>query len=153
MSTAIPRTVRTDVRELLEKYLYALDFEDYNALEECFTDDAELTYDVKPYKFVGGRDLAVWVKTAHEAHQAHSAHVMGSMSLNFAGERVVARSFVVANLATPMDSGFAVKVRGIRYDDELVSGQSGWRICRRVHAPLWQYECSGRALTDIGTPS
>ena len=142
--------VRPQLRAVLEQYLCALDFHDYGSLADCFTPDAALTYDVRPYRFVGGRALAEWVQTAHRRHGALSAHVLSSVTIAEATQRATARSLVVANLARPAESGYAVTVRGIRYDDEFAETEDGWRISRRTHRPLWQFEARGPRLADIG---
>jgi hypothetical protein len=33
-------------------------------------------------------------------------------------------------------------VRGIRYIDDLVRTDGGWRIARREHRTLWQYDAT-----------
>lgn len=140
----------SEVREVLETYLFCLDSSDFESLADCFTDDAALTYDIVPYRFVGGRALAAWVAAAHELHRSHTFHVLGTVHVSATAPTASARSHVIATLATPVDSGHSVTVRGVRYDDELVETPDGWKICRRTHVPLWQYQATGHALSDIG---
>lgn len=137
------------IRGVLEKYLACADLADHDAMAECFTDDAILSYDVLPHRFVGGRALADWVAAFHERTDSQGTHVMGNATIGEGSPRVPVISHVVANQAIPSDSGYVVKVRGIRYDDEFVETSQGWRIARRTHIPLWQYELPGDPLTDV----
>ena len=144
---------RAQIRAVLDRYLSALDFGDYAALTECFTADAVLSYDTRPYRFVGGEQLARWVQSAHQAHHACATHILGSVEITPSATTAAARSLVVANLAKSTRDGFAVTVRGIRYDDELRRAPQGWQISRRTHSPLWQFDATGQQLDDIGAVS
>jgi len=141
--------VNAQVRVVLEDYLFAADLEDYDLMADCFTDDADVSYDLKPHKFVGGRALAEWVAAAHARSRSVRTHVMANCHIAREGAMVRAVSNVLATLAIPTESGYDIKVRGLRYDDELVETERGWKISRRTHIPLWQYEATGDALMDI----
>lgn len=143
--------VRSNVRVVLEDYLYSLDAQDFDLLANCFTDDAEISYDLKPHTFVGGRALAEWVADTHARSRAMTLHTLGNVHITVDARTVSAVSHVVAHLAKGVAEGYTVKSRGIRYDDELVETAEGWRICRRTHRPIWQCEGTGQPLGDIDT--
>ncbi len=135
------------VRSVLERYLYCLDAGDYAGLAACFTDDAELAYDVLPHRFVGGRALADWIAEVHDRTGSRSTHVLANARVDSTGPGVAAASsHVVATLARPVNTGYAVRVRGIRYEDELVETAEGWRIGKRTHLPQWTYDAEGGGL-------
>ncbi|HSS08596.1 MAG TPA: nuclear transport factor 2 family protein [Acidimicrobiales bacterium] len=61
------------------------------------------------------------------------------------GDSAHAETKAVAYL-TKEDTGTVV-TRGLRYSDDCVRGETGWRIQRRIHRADWQYEVSATAIT------
>ncbi len=49
---------------------------------------------------------------------------------------VLADTFVIATVV----GADRVRVRGLRYLDELVEVARRWHIHKRTHIPIWQYE-------------
>ena len=125
---------RTAVLALLHRYALACDERDVDALRACFTPDARAEY--------SGVRLAAGVDHIVEhlrglTRVPLTQHVVGTAVVDVAGDRARATSYITAHLVRRAGDGHEVVHRGLRYDDELVRTESGWRIRERVHRVLW----------------
>ena len=127
------------IRDVLEKYFYGLDRRDFAALADCFTSDAYGEYD-------GGKTIHVGREAIIEALRGitqftFSTHLPGSTMIDVDRDRAKTETTGVAFLVVDEggDKG-RILVRGLRYIDDFVKTPEGWRICHRVHIPIWQYE-------------
>lgn len=125
---------RAAIVELLNRYAQCCDRREFEAVGDCFTDDARAEY--------SGRRLEPGVRhiVAHMAPLARlaaSQHVVGSATVEVDGDSAVASSYTVAHLVRPVTDGHEVVHRGLHYADRLVRTDAGWRIRERVHQVLW----------------
>ena len=67
----------------------------------------------------------------------NSSHAPANQVITIEGDAAVADTLVVAHVMGP--SG-PIGVRGLRYIDNLTRTDQGWRIHRRQHLVLWQYD-------------
>lgn len=67
----------------------------------------------------------------------HSCHAPANQVITVEGDRAVADTLAVAHIVVP---GRPVSVRGLRYIDDLIRTDHGWRINSRQHLVLWQYD-------------
>jgi hypothetical protein len=66
----------------------------------------------------------------------HTSHTPGSQTITIDGDTATADTLVTAVLV--LGDG-PVTVRGLRYRDDLMRTEDGWRISLRRHSVLWQY--------------
>jgi ketosteroid isomerase-like protein len=119
---------------LLHRYALACDERDVDALRACFTADARAEY--------SGVRLAPGVEHILEhlqglARVPLTQHVVGTVTVEVDGDVARATSYTTAHLVRPVGEGHEVVHRGLRYDDQLVRTDDGWRIRERVHRVLW----------------
>jgi 3-phenylpropionate/cinnamic acid dioxygenase small subunit len=125
---------RARIVELLVRYAFCCDDRDFEGAGGCFTADAQAEY--------SGVRLPRGVAhiVAHLRPLANlpaTQHIVGSVGVRLAGHRATSRSYVVAHLVRATGDGHEVVHRGLRYDDELVRTDDGWRIADRLHRVLW----------------
>jgi hypothetical protein len=123
-----------EVVALLHRYALACDERDFDSLRACFTPDARAEY--------SGVRLPAGVEHILEhlqglARVPLSQHVVGTVTVDVTGDRARATSYATAHLVRPAGEGHEVVHRGLRYDDDLVLTDEGWRISERVHRVLW----------------
>lgn len=121
------------VRDACMRYWAGLDQGDAELFGSAFTADAELSL------FGGERVVKIADMITEERFGggfAHTCHSVASQTVTVTGDTATANSFVVAHLI--LEEG-PILVRGLRYRDRLVRDGSGWRIARREHHALWQY--------------
>ena len=133
------------VRRVLDRYMSALDDLDLDALRGCFTDDADIEHDLKPVRFTGGNAFAEGARILGRFRARD--HAISNVVMTVGDDEASVRWRGTATLAEQD----RIIVRGVRYEDQLVLGRDGWKIRRRRHMPLWQYEvaASALALPDI----
>ena len=130
------------VRNVLERYLYAVDSRDEKALASCFTADAKAHYH-KGYAtevfLQRNTEIAKFLLDRTSVYSSTN-HLTSNASITIDGDRANAITHAIAHVITSSDG--RVLVRGLRYIDELVRAADGWSIQSRVHVPLWQYEAA-----------
>ena len=124
------------IRNTVERYMFGVDARDLDTLTGCFTPDATAIYhrgteDERTTS--GGAAIARQVFDSCSRFTA-SNHGISSFVATVEGDRAAANTFAVAHVIVG-DTGL---MRGLRYEDSLIRQPDGWRICRRVHTPLWQ---------------
>lgn len=129
---------KADVRDLIETYMFGVDAKDLEALLSCFAPEAEALYHkgtVDEKAVIGGAAIAHGVFESCSRFSA-SNHSISNVVVQVEGDRARANTFAVAHVIVA-EKGL---VRGLRYEDVLMRGDSGWTIHSRVHTPLWQTE-------------
>ena len=121
------------VYDVLVRYAHAIDSRDFDAVGECFAEDAHATY--------AGRDLpasrAAIVSFLRESVTSEaSTHMVGGVRIDVEDDH--ARSEQTA-FAVHLEQG-RVRLRGLRYLDRLERRQGGWQIVERLHEPVWTAE-------------
>ncbi|MDR5765852.1 MULTISPECIES: nuclear transport factor 2 family protein [unclassified Caballeronia] len=135
---------RMRIREVLEDYLGSLDDKDYDAIANCFTEDAVSHYNNEPHELKGGKGVAEWLHRM-AAYNA-TIHALGNARIKVDGDKAVAHSIVTATLHAG-DEGFGrVQVRTIDYVDQLVKVNGEWKIANRMHKPTMQYDAPSQSM-------
>ena len=126
------------VRDVLENYFHALDTRDEDRLRACFTDDAVVTHhhgSESEFTLSGSAEIARYFCNLMRKFTATS-HARSNSVVDVAGDTATAATLATVHVV----SGDLVRVRGIKYVDELLRVDGGWRVNKRTHAQLWQYE-------------
>jgi hypothetical protein len=127
------------IRSIVERYFNAVDRRDYELLTTCFTQDVEVEFNLDPKIVVHDRDELIAFMQRFP-HSTASSHGLSNISVLVEGDTASAVTFAVVHAVIgPVDGG-PILIRGLRYDDQLRREGGTWRICRRSHNPLWQYE-------------
>lgn len=133
---------RLAIRELVNRYFFAIDDRDEALLASCFTAEATAHYHkgfVTEVRLKNGGDIARFLLDRTSVYSATN-HVASNMNI---ARHVDTARVVIHTVATcVVGSQGKVLVRGIRYEDDLVREPDGWRIRHRVHIPQWQYEAA-----------
>lgn len=122
------------VRDACMRYWAGVDQKDAQLFGSAFTADAELSL------FGGERVVQIADMIAAGklgGDYRHTCHTLANQTVTVTGDTATADSFVIAHLVP--ETG-PILVRGLRYQDDLVRDGSGWRIARRQHHTLWQYD-------------
>ncbi len=125
-------TSSTSARRCM-RYWAGFDRGDRDLMLSAFTPDATLSL------FGGERTMSVADLAAGGSapQTAQRMHAPGSQVITVDGDRVTADTFVVSHLVP--DEG-PILVRGLRYLEDLVRTDDGWRVRHLQHFQLWQYD-------------
>lgn len=118
-----------EISDLIGRYCMLFDDEDWQGLEQLWTDDAAFV--VEDVAFEGRRVLVDFLSTCLPAGY-RTKHMISRPLVEVAtdGRHATARTDVVWIAAN-----FENTIVG-RYEDELVRGAHGWQFARRVERPV-----------------
>jgi hypothetical protein len=128
------------IRNVLERYLFAIDTRDEAAVASCFMADATAQYHKGFATEVFLKENRAIAKFLLDRTSVYSTtnHTTSNASITINGDRARAVTHAIAHVVVA--SPAKVLIRGLRYEDDLVRRPDGWFIRHRVHNPLWQYE-------------
>lgn len=130
---------RSEIGVVIERYFHTMDARDWAGFADCFTEGAVMTLHHgtgSDTPLNGRRAIAETIQGRIDSYDA-TVHARGNVEIALDGDRARASTHAVAYILLKG----AVLVRGLRYVDELERAAAGsWRIARRLHIPLWQYE-------------
>jgi SnoaL-like domain len=130
------------IRATIERYFFAVDSKNLEALLHCFTSDAQAEYHCGTAEhrvIIGGEEICADVY-AGCGRFASSSHCVANSSVEILDDFADTDTFAVAHVLM----GGNMLVRGLRYQDRLRRTPNGWRIHLRKHAPQWQYEIAAQ---------
>lgn len=115
------------------RYWAGVDQRDAHLFGSAFAPDAQIALSGAPFVDIG--DI---LRRGLDGGFAHTSHSLASQSITLGGDGTGSvTSFAVAHL---VDHEGSILVRGLRYDDAVVQVGEEWRIARREHRVLWQYD-------------
>jgi len=140
---------RLEIEDVIIRYANAVDFQDDDLLETCFTDDATASFAGVPAG-PGGAAIVAFLVSLRGAPVIGSTHRFGNVVVTLNGDEadVQSRAVVYGVRGEPLQ----LRMRGITYHDHFVRTAAGWRIARRVHSPSWEGASDNVPLTPIARP-
>jgi ketosteroid isomerase-like protein len=130
------------LREVVERYFAAVDLGDWALLASCFTENGTVHLNDGT---AGERILRGPQAVVEEYRRILDAgiprlHAAAHVRTTGTGDSATGVTRALAHLGVlPADSG-RMLVRGIHYADEFVRADGGWKLQRRRHRALWEYE-------------
>ncbi len=122
---------RFEIQDLLADYCHAIDTQNFDALNEIFTEDA-----IVDYTAVGGakgnlEETKVYLSVALEKFTGMQ-HMLGLPQVNIEGDAAYARTICFNPMVIDREGQPHVFFVGIWYVDKLVRTDAGWRIQHRA---------------------
>jgi ketosteroid isomerase-like protein len=126
-------SAEVEILDVLARYARGLDIRDFAMVAACFAPDATAEYSGRQF---AGADAIVAFVHAVERFRA-TTHVITNAVVEVDGDRATAHSQAVAYMVSSEAEPDIVRIRGIRYDDELARIGGKWRITKRLHRADW----------------
>lgn len=123
------------IDELLVSYATALDNRDWALLEQCFVEDAQVTY-LGRSPLEGRQAVIDYCRTALSRFEL-TQHLVGNHAVELGDQSAEATSYVRAEHILHRDGERCRWSLGGRYEDRLVRTGQGWRIAERALIHLW----------------
>jgi len=122
---------RLEIQDLLARYSHAIDFRDWDALDDVFTPDARIDYSETGGAKGSFAEIKAWLPKGLERFPVYQ-HMVATTRLKLDGDRATSRTI----LFNPMlhkhaDGTEQVFFVGLWYRDQLVRTAEGWRIADR----------------------
>jgi ketosteroid isomerase-like protein len=154
LDTALLRDVadRQQITELMYRYAAGVQQRDPEVVTACFSDDAVLEYGsavvegidaVRQYFSDSMAALSSGAPLAALDETIISTPVMTNVLIDIDGDTAHAVHTCLAIHAGRAGEHGRVLVNGTRNTDELVRTPEGWRIQRREHATVWNFDVEG----------
>ena len=126
-----------EIRQLLARYNFAVDFGDADGWADCFTPDGVFRCTPEGGPLTGrhaGRDaLVAYAVTHHGASGGRARHWNWNLEIAGDGDTATMRCYLAAYAATGTEAPAALRVTGV-YRDALVKVDGRWLFAERhVH--------------------
>jgi hypothetical protein len=134
---------RWDILDTVTRYFTAIDRRDFELLRRVFTVDVDAVFEGT--QVAGGIDRLLAFVTGTSDVRLPVPVIDLQLSMHFIGNHVAtvdgdiahAETYALAHLVDRPRGEPRMRTRGLRYVDELVRGDAGWRIRRREHLCDW----------------
>lgn len=123
---------RLEIQELLVAYSHAIDFRNFDELDQVFTPDAHIDYTVfggpaGPYP-----EIKKYLSETMPIFKSYY-HMVATSKVELDGDTATGVTICHNPMVLPLpDGGEHVFVCGLWYRDDYVRTPDGWRIARRV---------------------
>jgi hypothetical protein len=130
-------SARLEIQDLLARYTYAVDSQDWDVLDRTFTPDAAIDYTATGGISGSYAEAKAWLRATLPGPFASTMHMLGlpviDLSDPTAGDSTPRAARVRAYLDNPMrmddgHGGLKIVELGAVYHAELVRTADGWRI-------------------------
>jgi SnoaL-like protein len=121
---------RLDIQDLITAYSYAIDFHEWNGLDDIFTADATLDFTATGGESGDLPAMKDWLARTLTRFAGHQ-HLVATSAVALDGDRASARSLCHNPMYLDVDGHQQVLFVGLWYEDDLVRTPLGWRIRSR----------------------
>lgn len=146
------------IRGLIEQYCYAMDRRNYELMRDVFTPDADLSYCGGLRRFTGGEAMRYVLDEMMTAFGPID-HAISSLRITVAndatgstnsdnGDTATAEYHIIATMLKVDEPKMVIRV--VDFKDELRRTTKGWRIKKRRHTPMMQYELPSAKINFPG---
>jgi hypothetical protein len=121
---------RLEIQDLITAYSYAVDFRQFEDLDDIFSADGEL--DLTATGGIAGplSEVKQWLGTVLPNFAAHQ-HLVATSQVVVDADTATARSICHNPMVLDADGKQSLLVVGLWYLDEFVRTEAGWRIRKR----------------------
>ncbi len=129
---------RLAIQDLLTRYAWAVDTQDWDLFRTVFTADAHLDYTANPGGVKGSLDEVVpWLKQSLSAF-AVSQHLLNNFDIVLNGDLATARTQMTNPMGAKLrEGGLHWFFIGGSYHDDLVRINGAWKITQRIEKTAW----------------
>lgn len=129
---------RLEIQDLITRYAYAIDEQDWNALDRVFTPDA-----VIDYTDLGGAKGSLSETKAYLAQAMPTfpafQHLSTTTRIDIDGDKARTKTILFNPMVMNHEGEERVFFIGLWYNDELVRTADGWRIKHRREQKCWSF--------------
>ena len=125
---------RADIIDLTHRYCWALDENDWDALDAVFLPDATALLGTR--RANNRQEIKATCSAALSPLDA-SQHIAATHQITVDGDRATCRCYLHAQHIRNGAAAGPNYIVGGRYDDELVRTSDGWRIRHRTLTVMW----------------
>lgn len=125
------------IRETLLQYAAGVDRKDWPLMTACFTDDCTGVWN--GVELNGTQAIVEYINQAASNFSIRSsAHMFTNIYVELDGDGAHSETYGLAYLVGEKDGDTFLRLRGLRYRDELVRHDGRWRIRHRNLSADWE---------------
>jgi ketosteroid isomerase-like protein len=114
-----------EIKQLKSKYVYSLDERDWDAVLDCFTEDAKIDYGVFG-KYDGRKEMEEFFKVTLPPFATFTIHMTQDPIVEVDGDKAKGKWYM--HSANTFTKDNQPVWGGVRYNDELVKEKGKWKI-------------------------
>jgi hypothetical protein len=134
---------RLEIQDLITAYSYAIDFHEFDDLDDIFTPDATLDFTATGGIVGPLPEVKAWLASVLGHFGGHQ-HLVATSAVDLAGDTATART-ICHNPMWFADPAQPPLFVGLWYVDSLVRTAQGWRIASRVQQKGYLHGLPARA--------
>lgn len=143
MTTSIQALQDRDaIFALKARYARGLDRHDFDEIGACFAENSTVSYQHPKAGvdiFSGpGRDKVIERLHNILGNANRSTHFMANKRLTLKGDQATLELYAESNMIFQNPEGKMLRIRGLRYRDELAKINGEWLLTHVQHAVLWE---------------
>lgn len=136
---------RLEISDLITAYSYAVDFHDWDALDEIFADDAELDFTATGGEKGRLPEIKRFFDRALNLFDGHQ-HLVATSKVELDGDTATSITLCHNPMWMTTSDGKPVQIFvGLWYRDTFVRTEAGWRIRSRVQQRGYMHGLPSRA--------
>jgi len=130
---------RLEIQDLLASYSYAIDFRDWDALDDVFTPDAHIDYSAMGGSTGNLAETKAFLAAAMKMFSGFQ-HLSATSRITLDGDTAEGRTICHNPMVIERDDGTThIFFCGLWYRDRFVRTDSGWRIQQRVEEKCYMH--------------
>jgi hypothetical protein len=128
---------RLEIDDLLSRYTFAIDEQDFDALDNVFTPDATIDYTTSGGISGMYPEVKAWLAKVLPIFPA-TQHMLGNKRVTIDGDTATSMVHFYNPMRSPGENGSGpMFYLGGYYNDRLVRTPDGWRIADRFEQAVW----------------
>lgn len=115
------------IKRLKYRYLRHLDLKEWDALAECFTEDASVAYADGQFSFSGRAAIMQFLRQALSAPTKITSHRCHQPEIDFSGPTAATATWALDDIVIDTEAGFTLRGAAF-YSDTYVKVGDDWKI-------------------------
>ena len=137
------------IKRLKYRYQRCLDTKQWDALSECFTEDAKAAYSGGKFSFENRDAIMQFLRGAMGADSFHSCHAVSQPEIELVDPHTATGRWCLQD--TVIDTSFDMMIHGAAfYDDEYRKGDDGtWRISKTGYVRTYEQMLPRKSIEGL----
>jgi uncharacterized protein (TIGR02246 family) len=127
-----------EIRQLKYRYQRSVDQHDWDALADCFTDDAVSSYSDGKYAFTGRDAIVGFLRSAMDREALLTSHHVHHPEIALTSDTTATGIWALHDTVIDQDHD-ALYEGAAYYHDEYVKQDDQWRISRTGYERVWEH--------------
>jgi hypothetical protein len=129
---------RAEIGDLLVREAGAMDRQDWECWETCFTEDAAIDYSENDGAVGSPPEVRAWLSSVLGRFHSYQ-HLSSNTEFALDGDFAKVRTMQYIAVKMEASDGVRVVFSGIWFRDEMTRTEAGWKISKRYEELAWRH--------------